>query len=365
MNITASAPGKLVLLGEYAVLEGGTAISMAVNRRAIANIKAWPGATCEALAPDILGRGVPFVIGADGVPDWQAAAADSAKLNLVDEVMRGLAAFRLGSPQGSGFQLELDTHAFFDRIGDEKLKLGLGSSAALTVALAAVLAAQSGQHAATADRDLWLQRLLNLHRQFQGGHGSGVDVATSLIGGVIAYQLTPGACEQHPQASARDMQWPQQVQRLYVWSGRSASTTKLLAVLRAWRSERSAEYTAHMNGLSAIAEAAVGAMTRGDGAGLLAAAKAYSDGLRELGAASGVTIYSEEHSRIAGIAAACGVIYKPCGAGGGDIGVVLGLDDVERLQACRQRLHETGFECVPLAVDETGLKLEFTEIDEA
>ena len=365
MRITASAPGKLVLLGEYAVLEGAPAISMAVNRRAIASITPKPGPACEALAPDILPERVAFRIGADGRPDWQAAASAVAKLPLVDQVLRGLAAGRIGPAPASGFELALDTREFFDSPGvaedSGKRKLGLGSSAALTVALATALVAQAGHDAATTDRHHWLRDLLALHREFQGGQGSGVDVATSLIGGVISYQLADGG--QTP--VAHEVQWPSSVERLYVWSGRSASTPKLLGVLRAWREGHEVEYRARMNELRAIAEAAVASLAQGDGAALVAAAAAYADALRALGTASGVTIYSEEHRRIGALAAEAGLVYKPCGAGGGDVGVVLAMNDSERLDALRERLAGAGFDAVPLAVDDAGLQLELTEIDEA
>jgi phosphomevalonate kinase len=36
--VRASAPGKLLLAGEYSVLEGGVAVVMAVDRRARARI---------------------------------------------------------------------------------------------------------------------------------------------------------------------------------------------------------------------------------------------------------------------------------------------------------------------------------------
>ena len=38
-RVTASAPGKVVLSGEYAVLSGAPAICMAVNRRATVTIE--------------------------------------------------------------------------------------------------------------------------------------------------------------------------------------------------------------------------------------------------------------------------------------------------------------------------------------
>ncbi len=365
MNITASAPGKLVLLGEYAVLEGAPAISMAVNRRAIARLRPRLGTRCEVAAPDILAARVPFVIGADGLPDWSEAGDHAGSLGLVDQVLRGLADEQLSPPSGRGFSLELDTGEFFDRVGNERLKLGLGSSAALTVALATALVAHAGRGAAAANRRVWLQRLLALHRKFQGGHGSGVDVATSLIGGVISYQLTPDPNSGWMNPIARDIVWPESIQRLYVWSGRSASTPKLLATLEAWRAMHAAEYNALMGHLTAIAEAAVANLAANDGAALIAAAGAYAEGLHALGSASGVRIFSDEHLAIGALAREAGLVYKPCGAGGGDVGVVFALNDPERLAALGARLAAAGFACVPLAVDETGLKLEFTEIDEA
>ena len=107
MNIAASAPGKLVLLGEYAVLEGAPAVAMAVDRRAVAKLTAQPGPRCEVFAPDVLKARTPFSIGSNGLPDWQAAGADAARLSLVDEVLRGLADEGLAPAAGSGFKLAL------------------------------------------------------------------------------------------------------------------------------------------------------------------------------------------------------------------------------------------------------------------
>jgi phosphomevalonate kinase len=362
MNITASAPGKLVLLGEYAVLEGAPAISMAVDRRAIARLKPRLSPRYDAYAPDILDVRVPFQIDSNGVPSWPEGGDAATRLSLVDQVLRGLADEQIAPASGGhGFGLELDTHEFFYALGAEPLKLGLGSSAALTVALATALVAHAGRGAVSANRRVWLQRLLALHRKFQGGHGSGVDVATSLIGGVISYQLVG---DEH-QPLARELVWPSRIQRLYVWSGRSASTSQALARLQVWRSGHGTEYTVLMRDLTAIAESAVAALEGADASGFIDAATAYARGLRRFGEACGLEIFSAEHDRIAEIARAAGLLYKPCGAGVGDVGVVFALDDGERLEAVRRTLYADGFATVPLAVDETGLRLEFTEIDEA
>lgn len=361
MTITASAPGKLVLLGEYAVLEGAPAISMAVDRRAVARLSPQAGPRCEVFAPDVLNRSVPFTIGAGGLPDWSAAGSDAATLSLVDEVLRGLADEALAPAAGSGFRLALDTSAFFDTSKTERPKLGLGSSAALTVALAMAFIARAGKAGDEADHAHWLPRLLALHRKFQGGQGSGVDVATSLVGGLIAYQLQDGG----ERPTARPLTWPAGLHQRFIWSGRSASTPKFLSILRRWRADHEGEYRTRMDALSAIASAAVGDLARGDAAGFLACAASYANDLRALGLASGVEIYSDEHIAIAAIAARHeGVVYKPCGAGGGDVGVLFATDP-DSLTAVLAQLAASGFASVPLAVDTAGLRIAITESVEA
>ena len=183
----------------------------------------------------------------------EAAGGDAATLSLVDEVLRGLADEGLAPAPGAGFRLALDTSAFFDTAKAERPKLGLGSSAALTVALAMAFIARAGQttgHAGDeANHGHWLPRLLALHRKFQGGQGSGVDVATSLVGGLIAYQLHDGG----ERPTARPLAWPEGLHQRFIWSGRSASTPKFLAILRRWRADHEGEYRTRMDALSAIA----------------------------------------------------------------------------------------------------------------
>ncbi|MDB5987339.1 MAG: hypothetical protein JWR16_2392 [Nevskia sp.] len=358
MKIVASAPGKVVLLGEYAVLEGAPALSMAVDRRAVARITPRLGSRCEVQAPDILSAAAALTFSADGAPQWSDGAT-AASLALVDQVLRGLAHERALPTLGRGFALQLDTSAFFDQVGSERLKLGLGSSAALTVALASALVAHFGRGAAAADRRVWLERLLHIHREFQSGHGSGVDVATSLVGGLIEYRLSEGGTL--PQARAA--RWPQALHYCFVWSGRSASTPQLLATLQAWSKGHAADYAARIAELSAIAEAGIAAVRSDNAAALLQTAAAYAAALRLLGAASGVGIFSAEHLRLAELARLSGVVYKSCGAGGGDVGVAFALDP-QGLQHYASALAQEGFLRVPMAVDEGGLRLEFTEIDE-
>lgn len=123
MRIRASAPGKLVLIGEYGVLRGGPALVAAVDRRAEVSLE--PGAAgIRVTAPQL---------GLEGTP----VEADP-RLRLAAACLDGF----------SG-EVCIDTGA----LHQDGHKLGLGSSAAVCVALCA----------ARGDEDC--RRALRIHRQ--------------------------------------------------------------------------------------------------------------------------------------------------------------------------------------------------------
>ena len=176
-----SAPGKVVLSGEYAVLRGAPAVAMAVDRRAVVTVE--PGAFTIRC------------IGLEGRTDTR----------LVDCVLESLGSER---PEAS---LTLDTAAFTD--GPDKL--GIGSSAALAAALSAALAPTGS------DAERLREAAHRAHREFQQGRGSGVDVAASSAGGIIVFRMQD--------AAAQSISWPDGLCYSLFWSGRSASTTERVA----------------------------------------------------------------------------------------------------------------------------------------
>ncbi len=179
--IEVLAPGKVVLLGEYAVVDGAPAIVAAVDRgvRCVAS----PAPTLAIDAPDdrFVGPALHDATGSYRFTSWNPPATPS--------------------------------------------KAGLGSSAAATVAAVTARRAiedlphdpAAAQAAATA-----------IHRVVQGS-GSGIDVAASCHGGVLRFTLT----ETHP-IPAGDL-----ADRLsVVWSGRSADTGRRVERYRALTDRR-------------------------------------------------------------------------------------------------------------------------------
>lgn len=356
MSVTASAPGKLLLLGEYAVLAGAPALVAAVDRRATVEVEQHDGRDIHVVAPDI-GVDARATIGPDGVVTWDAGGHATPKLHLVESVLQ--ATYRDAEEReksiipgdvaaARGCTLTLSTGAFFDATGT---KLGLGSSAALTVALAGALRAHLGLPPPT------LAELVRLHREMQGGRGSGFDVGAALTGGVIVFTAgTALECLDAPMPgpAADPVTLPAGLHWCCVFTGRSTSTPSMLAQFRDWRQAHPAAYRARMTELTGIAHSGAGAIRGGDLAATLEAIGAYADGLDALGLDAAIDIMSDEHREIRNVARRCGVIYKPSGAGGGDIGIGVSGDS-SHIEALRHALSSRGYRMIDLAVDAQGL----------
>ena len=82
----------------------------------------------------------------------------------------------------------------------------------------------------------------------------------------------------------------------------------------------------------------------------------YVEALRSFDASSGLGIFGNEHATISEAAQRHGLCYKPCGAGGGDIGVVLYAagQDTSGLLA---ELERSGTRPLPLQMASAGLTI--------
>lgn len=293
--ITGSAPGKVVLWGEYAVLTGAPALVLAVDRYAHCTITpggdVWRFSATGHRAPDVS-------IGRQQLLGAEPPAAD-AVWAIAWHVLQALDATEL--PTGGA--VRFDTEAFsLPDVG----KLGLGSSAALCTAACAAFAR-------LLDRPPSFDRALEAHASWQGGHGSGIDVAAAWHGGLLRFQRAAdtGAVTAAP--------WPLPSDLLirFVFSGRSARTRDHLERLRRWQR---AGGRLELDALARAAAALFETMQPLD------ALDAYAAALERLDRAAGLGIFSEPHRRLALLARTAGVVYKPCGAGGGDIGAAFACD---------------------------------------
>jgi phosphomevalonate kinase len=267
--VKARAPGKLVLSGAYAVLQGAPAIVTAVDRYAIADASR----RAERATPE-----VSATLGGLAAPWFDASAL---------------------------------------REGTEKL--GLGSSAAILVAsLAAQELAARGDVPDVELRALVFARALAGHARAQGG-GSGVDVAAATYGGTLSYRLALR------EPSVVRVELPPELVIETWWSGQAATTSDFVRRVREL-GEREPEVQLELLGAQRDAsERAENALLRADAQGFLAALHAQRAALAALGHVAGIPIVTPEATRLAAAAAAPAAVL-PAGAGGGDVLLHVGFE---------------------------------------
>ena len=224
MQVALSAPGKLFLSGEYAILWGGTARLAGVGPRTSAFARSRDDRTVHLVLAEGRLEGTLTPLGVR----WKDAPAPpfAFAARALDLVARAQARESLG------FSVALSPTP----AGPEGHKLGLGSSAR-----AVVLAAECAARLLEVRSPLALAMLA--HGEAQGGRGSGGDVAACSVGGLLRYRRWP--VERVTSAPSLQLGLaaagaPDVVRlgttslpALYAFSGQSASTPGMIARVEA------------------------------------------------------------------------------------------------------------------------------------
>ncbi len=299
------APGKLVLTGAYAVLEGAPAIVVAVDR---------------------------------------LAACDTDRAPWSDPPRELRCAF------GTGAAPYVDTSALYD--GENKL--GLGSSAAALVAALASRHARRFECIASPSvrREIFFEARA-AHAEAQGG-GSGIDVAASVWGGALRYRLRrTSRGEARP--SIASLALPSELKLAVFFGGTPARTSDLLSAVDTLRVRKPLLHRGCMDELHAAAERAATSLERGRIDSFLLAVQNTRRGLARLGLAAEVPIVPPAFAEIAACAAMTGAVFLPSGAGGGDVGVFLGKREPspELLALAARR----GMKRIPIGIDREGVRV--------
>jgi len=328
-RIVTSAPGKILLCGEYVVLDGAPSLCVAINRRAEVVIQAGEAGEHSVTSPGFADDQYLFTVDTNGEFVWQTAETGRPDYSLLEKVWGSL----LPVPTKS-VDLVLDTRAFADPTTNKKL--GLGGSAALTVALSAAIARL--QHG-TVDVD----RMIESHRQFQNGRGSGADIAAAYTGGLIEYQMASPAM-------VYPMKWRDDLEFAVLWSGHSVSTAQKLSQF----AESDAGSSTQRQDLAFASAAIVGAWTDADAAEVMSLFRSYTEILVRFSDDHNLGIFDQGHAALLDLASDCGVVYKPCGAGGGDVGMVLALSK-EAMDRFTSKAASNDFVDLGLSIDDDGL----------
>ncbi len=282
-----------MLLGEYAVVEDGLALVTAVSCRASGEIVRAPKVASPLLT---------------------ALRVEGATLGF-------------DYPQG----LHIDTSTFQDPSGH---KLGLGSSSSAAV-VASALITQAGD-------ETTLDLAVRGHRRAADGAGSGVDVAASFYGGVLAARRQPGPVTPLP-SRLPGLQWT------LLFTGHSANTAEFVS-----RCQKAPSWPKWMAVMKALADEGVRAYQWQKSPAFLSATARYARAMASLGKDAGVPIVTEQLDAIIRLASEAKAAAKPSGAGGGDIAIVWSTHREVALELA----HKTQCQALEFDIDPHGLILE-------
>jgi mevalonate kinase len=213
--------GKVILLGEHSVVYGHPALAGPLSYGVTA--RGHKARKCQLELPKTLTRPQKALL--------TGAFQRAAKL--------------CGSP---GVKVSMESEL--------PLSMGLGSSAALSVACARVLLKAAGK----ADSAKEVARLAQEMEQQFHGTPSGVDHTTSAREQLILYKRTPGQSS----GKAREVKSPRPLKLLVVLAGERSPTKKTVAALRERQARWPARYTRLFQQIGTVATEGAKAVEEGD-----------------------------------------------------------------------------------------------------
>lgn len=279
------APGKVILLGEHAVVYGRTAIAGSIDRHVAVRVRA-------AIPADAAAR----------------RTAPGRRRNRIRIDARAATALRC-----AGALLDVDTARLDISIAsDLPAAVGLGSSAALSVALVRALASFAGRRL---DDASVCAAALELEKLFHG-FPSGVDNSAATYGGLIAFQ----------RGSIRRLQPVAPLRVVVAPAAAPRQTRAVVAALRQRRGRDDARHESLFAGIDALVREAEAAIAAGQLDLLGRLMHCNHELLRALG------VSTPELDAMVDLATAQGGLgAKLTGGGGGGAIICLPGDDHRRL----------------------------------
>ncbi len=325
--VQISVPGKIILSGEYAVLDGAVAIVFSTDQRLKVSITTTDNDHHTYTTSMIKGH-FPFQHDHDANIHW--LESDPGIFGtLVQHVFRALAL----TPEEK-LSIEIDSSEFFISNNKNKsTKLGIGSSAAVSVGL---IKALSRYLKLPLPPEVLLEKAYLAHRLFQDDFGSGIDVLSSFADqGVI--ECTKDSINDF---SWTPLIWPEGLYIKILTTGEDAVTHHFIDNYYQAQNKFAQACSPVLQELLRITSKLSTAWTSQSIHAILDLLIAYDVQLKKIDQLGSIGIYTTIHKNLQRVAEDFNVFYKPSGAGGGDIGLALSsspeslngfLDEIDRL----------------------------------
>lgn len=371
--IEISVPGKLMLSGEWSILEVGIpCIVLAVNRKVYCKIE--KAREMELNAPDI---GIQDLKGEFNVGKlrWKRKLSESEKKKLVlPEKAIELTLCYLRDIGKKPLNFSMTTKSDISQVVLENgstTKIGFGSSAATVVAIVGAILKLHGIYITTKEnKDRIYKLAAAAHFIGQGKVGSAFDIAASTYGGaVVYYRFDPnwliGEMNSRKKLSklidikwkafsAENIELPEDFILCVGWTKSGASTKELVLKMREFKKINKEKYWEIINAIRRVTEKLIEAIKRKNKEEILKMIDENRKLLKELSDVSGNKLETNELVTIAEIAKEFGAAGKFSGAGGGDCGIAVCFD-LNTAAAIKKGWKEAKLYPIDIEISHTGV----------
>lgn len=371
--IKVSAPGKLCISGEWAVLEvGNPLIVAAVDKRVFAKIKESKDKFIHISIKDFGIENLKALFKGNELSfEKRLKKGEEKYLFFIKSAIESvLKYFNRVKP----FEIETWGEDIIIKTAEQIKTIGFGASAASVVATVASLFKFYGKDIKKEPVKEKIYKLSTIAHYFaQGKVGSGFDTAASTFGGVFIYkrfnpdwlmnQFKKGKHLREiikikwPGFYIKSLKIPNDFNLLVGWTGEFSSTAKMIKQLNNWKKNNKGEHKRIIGQIKSLVEQLIEAWGKSDKEKLLQLIKKNEDYLRELGDKSGLNIETEKLWKLSKIANNNGGAGKLSGAGGGDCGIAITFNEVHS-EKIKKEWQKNGIYFINTILSQNGVREE-------
>lgn len=371
--VKVSAPGKVCIAGEWAVLQQDNPLIVAsVNKRIFAETKESKDKFFYISIKDF------------GLEKLKASFKDGElvfekKLNKDEEqsvlfIKSAIETTLKYLDDFEPFEITSWGEETTTRIENKTVSVGIGASAASTVAIVgSILKFHKKDIEKKASKGRIYKIAAISHYFAQGKIGSGFGIASSTFGGIIVYKkfnpewLVEQIERNRSLSEVVGMAWPDlYINSLYIpkgfnlllgWTGNPSSTPKMVKQMNKWRDKNKRKYKTMLDKIGSLVEKLIKIWNTEDEKKIFKLLKKNRELLQELGEETGVDIETKKLALLSDIADQNGGVGKLSGAGGGDCGIAVTFDN-DSSKKIVQEWKEKGITPIDVELSPEGVKEE-------
>ena len=316
MKIETTASGKVFFSGEYMALEGGRAIILSTPQSAKVSISE-NNETNNILFSSMSDHSYPFLID----EEMQIAWLEEDPMHLGSVLNEAVNQFNRSF---SGKSISIDTSEFFYK----ERKIGIGSSAAVSVALTKALNKLLGLKLGV---KAMIDHSKQIHNRSQDSTGSGFDVIASFLKErALSCQLLD-----HERYVYEKIKLPEAIKVFAVVNNACSQTSEMINRYKAAKNKFGDYFSNHATKMKSELDRLHDAILKKDPILIMDYLSRYNESLVEMDNKFSLGIFDHHHDFIK-LAKNESIFYKPSGSGGGDLGLLISDDKMRLDKICKE-----------------------------